>query len=158
MVAQRPGSALLLLQCLPGTAPLPPPAGRPQQGVFFPALQCFAFPQHACFTAEDLLVQPTLPWQNPLVKHAQSELLLFWRAMLYQWLADHVLVVVVQDLPLFHEMWCYLKYTLLHDNRQMFLFLVARINFASYFQRRLSITNSEALSFNQKKERKRNWH
>lgn len=124
----------------------------------FPGITVLSLPSARPFSAEDLLAQPTLPWQKPLVKHAQSELLLLCRATPYRWLADHALGVVVQDLPLFHEMWYYLKYTLLHDNRQMFLFLVARINFASYFQRRLSITNSEALSFNQKKERKRNWH
>lgn len=79
------------------------------------------------------------------------------RATLYQGLAEPELVAMDGvDWPLFHGLWGYPKHTLVRDNQHVLL--VAGINFASYFQRRLSITNSEALSFNQKKERKRNWH
>lgn len=41
------------------------------------------------------------------------------------------------------------------DGQDSMLIFIVRINSASHFQGRLSVTNSEALSFNQKKARQR---
>lgn len=132
------------------TALARPVAARGGRGsCVFPSVAVLCVPRHVRVVAEDVLAQPrshgrpfggTRRWELPAEPRCAGTA------------AQHE----EQRLPFRGEMQCGLKYTLLRDNRQTFL--VARINFASYFQRRLSITNSEALSFNQKKERKRNWH
>lgn len=74
----------------PWNGPTPSASREATERAFLPALTVLCIPQPARFMAEDLLAQPTLPMadfcvsqQNPLVKHAQSELLLFWRATPY---------------------------------------------------------------------------
>lgn len=117
--------------------------------MFFPALRCFVSLGMSVWWLRTCWRSPA-PTADPSVGHAGGS------CRQSRAVPGRLLTHEEQRLPFRGEMQCGLKYTLLRDNRQTFL--VARINFASYFQRRLSITNSEALSFNQKKERKRNWH